>query len=540
MNSRLEEALDQCLVRLHDGESVESCLASYLEQAGELGPLLALAAAVQELPRPCARPRAVAAGLERMLAVPAPAAGLVSPSRRHFGERLRHTWVTVAAIFSGQGNLRRAPALRPLLAVLVVLVALFPLSIVASADSLPGDLLYPVKRSTEQVRLFFTIDDVERQALQEQYAQERRAEVRAVARLGRQVTVEIEGPVEAISAGRWLVDGFDITITKETVWEGRPRVGLSVYARVQVQPDGTLVALLLSADETAEPAAPTVLPTPTPSYPALAPGLPTVSLTSTCAPVAPTQVQERGSPTATVPSLPATRSVPSATPSPTYPEPLPTSTPTCTLPTRLSPSRTATPTHLPPSPTPTCTTMPTRLPPSLTRTATPTFRLPTPTSTGTATSTPRLPSPTSTRTATSTPRSPIPTSTRTATSTPRPPTPTTRPPTPTSTPTPTPMPTTTPTNLVPPTISIDGRVEAISDFAITVSYQGARYDATITPDTIIVGRPVVGDTVHLEATQEPSGSWIATYIQVLSPPPPTSDSSEAEVFPGNTVAALVL
>ena len=63
-------------------------------------------------------------------------------------------------------------------------------------------------------------------------------------------------------------------------------------------------------------------------------------------------------------------------------------------------------------------------------------------------------------------------------------------------------------------ISIQGVVQAISETAIVVEERGAVYEIVITPETVIVGDPVVGDLVLVEALEGPAG-LVALYIEVL-------------------------
>jgi hypothetical protein len=62
------DALDQCLARMAQGETLEACLARYPEQADVLRPLLMTARALADVPPPAPRPEAVARGEARMLA----------------------------------------------------------------------------------------------------------------------------------------------------------------------------------------------------------------------------------------------------------------------------------------------------------------------------------------------------------------------------------------------------------------------------------------------------------------------------------------
>lgn len=95
-------------------------------------------------------------------------------------------------------NLMRAPAL----AMLSVMVTIFGGSIVsvsASSRSVPGDFLYPIKIATEQTRLAFTSDKVDRLKLKSEFVDRRVDEIKALAG-----TVNLEQPVRMKQAAEDL------------------------------------------------------------------------------------------------------------------------------------------------------------------------------------------------------------------------------------------------------------------------------------------------------------------------------------------------
>ncbi len=133
--------LDECLVALQRGESVESCLARYPRHAGRLRPLLTLAERVRRTPaappRAWAQETAWGAVRERAASLRSGRRGLhVSV---HYGAWLRPLAIATAlvmAVMMGGG----ATAL-------------------AAQSALPDSPLYRVKLATEDVRLWFVFDD---------------------------------------------------------------------------------------------------------------------------------------------------------------------------------------------------------------------------------------------------------------------------------------------------------------------------------------------------------------------------------------------
>lgn len=134
-------------------------------------------------------------------------------------------------------------ALRLTLDLVIILIVGGLLSINASAHSLPGDTLYSVKRTWEQVRLSLTLDDPDRLQLQDQIRELRLDEVREMIQMGRPGTVEFQGQLQSINANEWAVSGIRVGMFPDTIVVGNPEIGQTVQVRARVQNDGTLTAL---------------------------------------------------------------------------------------------------------------------------------------------------------------------------------------------------------------------------------------------------------------------------------------------------------
>jgi len=137
MNTSIHEILDRCLDLLREGRSVEQCLHLYPEVAGDLEPLLRVASDLRELPKAEPRPAALRTALLRAGAA-LPRESDIQRGRRAPG--LLRRWRSPV----------RVAALRLAAAAAVVLALTLGLS-TASARSVPGDLLYPIKLVTERV-----------------------------------------------------------------------------------------------------------------------------------------------------------------------------------------------------------------------------------------------------------------------------------------------------------------------------------------------------------------------------------------------------
>jgi hypothetical protein len=265
--------LDQALKFLTSGLSREACLRRFPEHAARLAPLLSAAEAAR-------------AGLLADQPIPAPN---LARGRRRF---------LVAARPRPFTSLRLAGAILALL--LVVLVA----TGVASADALPGDVLYPVKLGLEQAQLALTFDPAARERALAEQAARRRGETQAVLNLRRTTRVEFEGLVESAQEGLLIISSIRVATDQASEYHVADLVWVEGLATAEGHVVAERITLLASAP-TSTPV-PTIAP-PTQSRPLVAPtlGPPTAtSLPSTerpteSRPVLATSTEIRLSPTLT-------------------------------------------------------------------------------------------------------------------------------------------------------------------------------------------------------------------------------------------------
>ncbi|MHB1357421.1 MAG: DUF5667 domain-containing protein [Anaerolineae bacterium] len=117
----------------------------------------------------------------------------------------------------------------------------------ATASSLPGDTLYPLKRDAEQVRMALTFNTAERSAYQLHLGAVRRAEAQQVLARGRQgVEVDFVGTLQQDADGGWSVSGVPVTLESGVVMTPGMQVqvhgaieGQRVRARLFKAEDGT-------------------------------------------------------------------------------------------------------------------------------------------------------------------------------------------------------------------------------------------------------------------------------------------------------------
>lgn len=386
--------LDECVSRIRRGESPEACLVDYPSQANDLAPELVITAELVQLPLLEPTPDAVADGYEKMMAALDSRETMTPPAN------LRALLGDLVSRFNQGQRGFATPALRAAAVVVALVFVIGGFVLTAAADTLPGDALYPVKRSWENARLTLTADDASREALRSEFAKRRREEVRAVQKLGRPAVVDFSGVIESLEADVWQIDGLDVAITDETQVNGVANVGQQATVRAQVENDGFLYALNVVV-ESPEPLPSTIGP-PATAQPTMTPQpVDNTQVTRDQAEPSPTPTPEptRPQPTSTRAAIDQANEEPTRTPAPSVDgeatdevrptntpltDSLATSAPRATE-TRASTEPRPTPTPTTPSPTPTSTRRtvdvapPTPTPTSATDHTTDPYRTPTPT-----------------------------------------------------------------------------------------------------------------------------------------------------------------
>jgi len=236
MNRQILDALQACLQAMENGESLEAVLARYPRFAAELRPLLEASQAARRLSPERLPVGAITRSRARLLRT---AAGL--RSRKDASSRLKPSWRFVLASLAA--------------------LALLALSgnglLVASARSLPGDVLYPVKRSVEKTQLNLLSDPAQRQLLQQEFSQRRVDETKSLITIKRVTQVDFEGVVTGQTEDGWLVSGIRVLTTAQTRVDGRLQVGREVEVLGETQASGSVQAARLSVSlDEGEPASP--------------------------------------------------------------------------------------------------------------------------------------------------------------------------------------------------------------------------------------------------------------------------------------------
>ncbi|MCS6846059.1 MAG: DUF5666 domain-containing protein [Caldilineales bacterium] len=327
-----EEAFAASSQMVAEGAEVEAALAPYPRQAEELRPLLQTVQRVRSAaePVPARSPAQLRAARQAFLAAVARFVERQRPRQpsrslwdalRSLGRPVARGWATAALLLA------------------LVVVALGGASTALARNALPGDVLYPVKRATEQVQVVLTQQPEQRQRLLERLEQLRRDEAELVARAGRQATLSLSGVVVVLRPGELWLGGLELPLIlpSDARVDGELAAGSAVEITAVSDGSGRLVVRSLLV---------TGSPLPT-----VAPAQATATATATPTP--------SPRPTDTPTDTPTLRPTDTPTPPPTdTPTPQPTDTPT--------PTATATATRTPtPTTTRTATVTPTPRPVSV-------------------------------------------------------------------------------------------------------------------------------------------------------------------------------
>jgi hypothetical protein len=371
MNKEFDEALQSCLDLIRGGrETIDTVVARYPEYAEELRAQLEIATWLST----------TGPALD-------PSPGFVSASRRRLVSRiqLENQPVAPPPLTLGErlGQFFSVQKVAPVAFVFVLMLALFVSGTVVSASqkSLPGDDLYSVKLTLEQIALATSLDEQNDAELQIQFVENRLDEVQAlmveeryeevaetIQEYEEQVSQTLETIKEVSDQNRFLA--YDLAARLDGILAEQKSI-LAVLS--QNAPDSVSLnisrvwvvseVVKLTAEDIANfvpppPAPPpsaifTPVPTRTPRpSPTLAPTQPPAP-TPTKTKKPPTSVPPTNTPVPPTPVPPTnTPAPPTNTPVPPTPVP-PTNTPAPPTNTPVTPTNTPRPTAITPLPTPT-------------------------------------------------------------------------------------------------------------------------------------------------------------------------------------------
>ena len=222
--NNLYDTLEICLQEIENGADIDTVLFRYPEFAEELRPILETVLKA------------------RSVSITGPSEDVV---RRNRAAVLQHA-AQLREAKAGSPRSFWSVSLRRALVSLAVIATLFVSStrlVSAASTTLPGDNLYPVKRTWEDVLVLFTFNVQARQALEVEHENERLDELYELFAEGRSVPVDFSGYVTRQNGDLWLVSKIPVVISAQTDLRAASIVeGDAIRVRGVTQSDGTVLA----------------------------------------------------------------------------------------------------------------------------------------------------------------------------------------------------------------------------------------------------------------------------------------------------------
>ncbi len=241
-----DEILNRCLDMLHQGGTVAECIKQFPEWEAELLPILEITTLIEQVEFEPISEAASLAGEAHMLKV---------LEQESFGQKDTQSLASFSSpfrflyqlLFSKETNPMTRITRSALASLLLVFSFFFTLN--ASADSLPGDILYPIKTISQQTRIRMAAPEAKTEVLA-QVTASRIAELDQLMIDGRGAIVTFDGPVTIVDEQTIMVEGFEIELTADTLQHVEFSDDDFIQITVELA-NGTLTALEIDASEIA-------------------------------------------------------------------------------------------------------------------------------------------------------------------------------------------------------------------------------------------------------------------------------------------------
>ena len=231
MEQDIELLLDNCISEMRNGKSIDECLAKYSQYAGQLRPLLQLVQQLENFPQP------------------EPAKEAISGTLINIGHHIAQHSIATEKLTAVEKLQKKSSIFniirRPKIAwafslVFLFLVVLFSAATI-SANSVPGDILYPLKLATEKVKFLLTFNSEKKAELRLTFSDKRLQEMIAVfQQSGKLDTTLLKEMLDeaklALEENKTPIDTASVFVTKlshvnayqkDVLEKIRPRVNLS-------------------------------------------------------------------------------------------------------------------------------------------------------------------------------------------------------------------------------------------------------------------------------------------------------------------------
>ncbi len=203
---------EDCLARLEAGEDLDSILAAIPEEADKMRPLLQAALEARRSGKP----------------VHIPASAKIDSRTRFLAEASRMQNRSPGF----QPHFRLAGAIA--IAVFILFAGLFGTGL-ASAETVPGETLYPIKRAMESAQLALTSNQSNRLDLEEEFDRRRVTETEKLVEAGRSESVTIAGTLNETTDHGWVVGNVPLALTPDQAEIAHTLRGSYVEVKGQLQ-----------------------------------------------------------------------------------------------------------------------------------------------------------------------------------------------------------------------------------------------------------------------------------------------------------------
>ncbi len=164
VDRQMERILDLCLEKVKEGVPLDEVLMEYPEHREELKELLTIAKEIENVPVPHVRNEAVASCLIKVHEA------IQLQKKGAWRARLPRLWWPRPVC-------PPSPMWAKALAIVLMGIFISWGTVNLSADSLPGNILYPVKLTSEKLKFFLTIDPGKKAELRLNHSEERMEEL---------------------------------------------------------------------------------------------------------------------------------------------------------------------------------------------------------------------------------------------------------------------------------------------------------------------------------------------------------------------------
>lgn len=237
MTDRFTAILDESISALQAGVPLDEILSEVPEYAADLRPLL-IAAQVLADPQPDLLPADRKAALRAEYLKQA--AELSEGQPWPVTQKIRAVVQVVKKRTTPTAVLNDAVTI--IVTILATLILLTTALYFLSLPAIPGDFLYNVKRSAENVQLSLSFSQADREQLTTEFNQRRLTEIEQLIEQNRAAVIEFRGTVQTVGDNLWIVENHTVFLPNDITIPENVREGDVVYVIGLLRTNNVLVA----------------------------------------------------------------------------------------------------------------------------------------------------------------------------------------------------------------------------------------------------------------------------------------------------------